>query len=585
MECLTGRQTFVGETASDIIAMILEREPNWGLVPTSTPPRLVEITRRCLTKDTNRRPRDIGDIGRELLDLQSDSSRAVRAVDDTVPSLAVLYFENLANDPDSEYFCAGITEDILTDLSKIKGLKVASKNAVGRYRGTEVDHARVAEDLGVRALLEGSVRRAGDRIRITTQLINATDGFQLWAERFDRTLDDVFAVQDEIAAAIVDALRVAMTPSDKKEIARDRPDDAKAYDLYLKGREQYFRYTEEAMQNALEAFQQAIDIDPNYALAWAGIGDSHGQLIQYGWTEDQETDLRLGLEAAEKAISIDPELPDGYKAKALVLGSQGDEEGSRRALVRAIQVDPGFTPALINLAVSEFGRGNLAQSERLIRRTLEIDPQMAFYSLWLAWVLFLTNRFDECLAVARETRERSTESFYRTWSYIHEIHAHLGRGDVSEAEAAFAAAMDDQVDEDQMLPVKALIAAQAGREEEARSIIVANQRDHWVNHNSFPDVAATALRIGEREIAVHAMEQMRKTRHYVDILPRLFVLCHPLLDHPPCAPRKCRLTLTWPVQAPMVPESFVDLFKEIRIESGKPEGTNILGESSTGSTT
>src|SRR5262249_31407881 len=160
--------------------------------------RLRDLVRRCLTKEASDRPRDIGDLRRELAAIAADLSSpgvARRAE----PSLAVLYFENLASDQESEYFCAGITEDILTALSQIKGMRVASRKAVSKYRGAPADISKVAAELGVGAVLEGSVRRAGDRVRITAQLINASDGFHLWAERYDRTLQDVFAVQEEIA--------------------------------------------------------------------------------------------------------------------------------------------------------------------------------------------------------------------------------------------------------------------------------------------------------------------------------------------------------------------------------------------------
>jgi non-specific serine/threonine protein kinase len=582
MECLTGRQPFSGETASDVIAKILEREPDYDQVPSTTPPRLVEIIRRCLTKDANQRPRDIGDLGRELRAIESDSaSRPVRAAQDTVPSLAVLYFENLAQDPDSEYFCAGITEDILTDLSKIKGLRVASKNAVSRYRGTVVDHAKVAVDLGVKALLEGSVRRAGDRIRITTQLINAADGFQLWAERFDRTLDDVFAVQDEIATAIVEALRVAMTPSDVKEIARDRPADARAYDLYLKGREQYDRYQKETMREALDLFQQAIAIDPNYALAWAGVADCHGQINQSGWSENKAETLRVGLEAAEKAISIDAKLPEAYKAQALVLRQTGDGEGAYKSLVRAIEIDPNFTPALMNLGVECYIRANLARAERLVRRVLEIDPQECFAWLLLTEVLVVTNREAETLSVTRRMRDLSAEVFYVTVSFIYEIKAHVQLGNIDAAERAHAAALEAGADHSKLLPVKGLVAAHAGRIEEAREILRQIEGKGHFHAGIPPAIAATALRLEEPETALRVFEQL-PDQQFVPIAARLNVECHPLLDRPPLAPRKSPLTLVWPLQAPMIDEARFSVFSEVRIESGRPEGTDILGESSVG---
>jgi serine/threonine protein kinase len=200
-ETLSGRRPFVGETVSDVIAQVIGREPNWELLPLAVPPRLRDLIVRCLAKDAAARPGDIGDVRRELEAIAQEVSLGASRADGRsrvataapAPSLAVLYFENLAQDSESDYFCAGITEDILTDLSKIKGLRVASRNAVVRYRGAPVDVAKVGGELGVSAVLEGSVRRHGDRVRITAQLIGARDGFHLWAERYDRTIEDVFA--------------------------------------------------------------------------------------------------------------------------------------------------------------------------------------------------------------------------------------------------------------------------------------------------------------------------------------------------------------------------------------------------------
>ena len=249
-ECLTGQLAFGGATSSDVLGRVLEREPEWNALPATTPARLREVVRRCLTKDVEERPRDIGDLRRELaalaLELSSPSTgRPPQAA--AAPSLAVLYFENLANDAESDYFCAGITEDILTDLSKIKGLRVASRNAVVRYRGAPVDLPKVAAELGVGAVLEGSVRRSGDRVRISAQLINAADGFHLWAERYDRTMNDVFAVQEAIASSIAEALRVALSPAEAATLVKGRPRDVKAYDLYLKGREHYGAYNDASL--------------------------------------------------------------------------------------------------------------------------------------------------------------------------------------------------------------------------------------------------------------------------------------------------------------------------------------------------
>jgi len=578
MECLTARKVFRGETASDVISTILQVEPAWDQLPPATPPRLLDILRRCLTKDVNLRPRDLGDIGRELQMLLSDSTSGAIKVPGDVPSLAVLHFENLARDPDSEYFCTGITEDILSDLSKIKGLRVASKNAVSRYQGTRIDLDRIGTDLGVTAVLEGSVRRAGDRIRITTQLINVSDGFQLWGERFDRTLEDVFAVQDEIATAIVEALRVTMTPSDIKEIARDRPADARAYDLYLKGREQYRLYSKEAMQEAMGLFREAIALEPDYALAWAGVADCYAQFLQYGWTEDREGYTRLGLEAARKAIATDPNLPEAHKAEATVLSNSGGKrEEIRRSLGRAIDADPDFTPALLNLGVQYFLDANLAGTERLARRALEIDPQHPHALLWLSYVLNWTNRSEECLIVTRRLREVSDADFYLSWAYHTEIAAHCLLGNFDAADDLLSTGRaDDRVDSGNLIPGAAYLEAHLGHIEETKKLLEQALHRHWQDTLFVTRLVDAAFRVGEPEIASALLNRSLTTSSYLPVALRLEHGCHSLLDQNEFGPRKAAMTLIWPLEAPMIDPARFALFEDVRIKSGRPDGTSLL---------
>jgi serine/threonine protein kinase/Tfp pilus assembly protein PilF len=582
-ECLSGRQAFAGDTVSDVIARILEREPDWSMIPAATPTRLRDLVKRCLTKEVKDRPRDIGDLRRELTSIAQELSAPASGMvaQATTPSLAVLYFENLASDQESEYFCAGITEDILTDLSKIKGLRVASRNAVARYRGAPVDISRVAAELGVRAVLEGSVRRAGDRVRITAQLINAADGFHLWAERYDRTLQDVFAVQEEIASSIAAALRVALSPAESANLAKDRPNDVRAYDLYLKGRAQYGRYTAESLRQALELFHQAIAIDPNYALAWAGIADCHGQMVQWGATQDREETLRLGLEAARRAITLNPGLPEAHKAEGLVLRYLGDREGQRRAIARALEANPRFTPALINMAVERFCLADLAGAERLVRRTLEVDPQDAFATTWLAVLTGLTRRDEEMIAIAGALRKLSSDPFYVTASWFFRVWAALHHGDVAAAGQAVRESAADDVDPANLRAMEALVAARSGRAGEAKAMLPELERAASLGAGVLLLAAETALLVGESDRALRFMARP-VILDMAPIMVRLEPAVHPLIDLTPFAPRRRDGTLVWPLEAPMIDVARHALFREVRVESGRPQGSNPLVDGAVG---
>ena len=574
-ECLTGRQAFGGETTSDVIARILEREPEWDALPAATPPRLRDLLRRCLTRQVTDRPRDAGDLRGEMLAIavdQSSPSRSSRAAD-ALPSVAVLYFENLSPDSESDYFCAGITEDILTDLSKLKGLRVASRNAVARYRGAAADIPKVASELGVGAVLEGSVRRAGDRVRITAQLLKA-DGFHLWAERYDRKLDDVFAVQDEIAAAIAGALRVALTPVEGESLGRERPADVGAYDLYLKGREQYEQRTTASFREAIRLFEQAIEREPEYALAWAGIADACGQLMQWGGGDEAELKPR-GLEAAKRAIEIDARLAAAHKAHALVLRHIGDRAGSEAALRRAIAVDPRFTPAIGNLAVELFCKGNLAGSERLHRRSLEIDPQDTFTMLWVATIAGCTGRTDEMVRINTDIRRLADEQFYVTGHHMILATGALQRGHPEELSGILDAARADGAETSNMAILEAYVASRAGNPERARRLLDEHSAATTLGLGGMMFAARAALILGDVERAARLC-QRPIVRDLSPVLIRLEPGLNALLDHVAFAPRVSPFTLVWPLEAPMMDATKHGHFREVRIESGRPDASDLL---------
>jgi Tfp pilus assembly protein PilF len=367
-----------------------------------------------------------------------------------------------------------------------------------------------------------------------------------------------------------------MSPSDVRKIAKDRPKDVRAYDLYLKGREEYGRYSKESMGKALVLFQEAIAIDPNYALAWAGIADAHGQLIQQGWTKDRAEHQRLGLDAAEKSISSDPKLPDGYKAKALMLMTEGDDAGVRSALTKAIQADPTYTPALINLGVVNFAAADIAGTERMMRRAIEIDPQDTFARLWLGMLLTWTDRWDEALALADRIRGLSEEPVYVTGSYLLRIQVACLRGDVQEAARQLEASGKDKEYPGLLDPQRAYVAILNEQVEEGRQLLMTPPTSN--NPVSHAFYVGAAFRVGQPELAEKAMDQVANL-DILSIAARLDPKMHPLLDRKVMAPRKCDQTLVWPLQAPMIDETRFGLFKRVVVESARPTGSSILGSS------
>jgi len=575
-ECLSGRQTFAGETTSDVIARILERDPDWGALPATTPPRLRDLIRRCLTKSPEDRPRDVGDLRRELqaIVLERSSPSPARVSDDGIPSVAVLYFENLSADPESDYFCAGITEDILTDLSKLKGMRVTSRNAVARYRGQTVDIPSVARDLNVRAVLEGSVRRAGDRVRISAQLLSA-DGFHLWAERYDRTLEDVFAVQEEIASSIAAALRVALSPSEAEQLGGSRPKDVRAYDLYLKGRGQYERFDEDGYREALRLFEAAIEIDPDYALAYAGIADVHGQFLQWSLVEDREAAMERGLSAARRAIALNPKLAEGHKAEGLVLRFSGQREAGNESIRRAIQADPRYTPALGNYGVEMFSRGDLAAAERAQRRALEVEPDQPHALLWVAMLENLTGRFDDSERRVSRLGRVALGSFYEVGVHMLRASRCLLLDRLEEIPRHLEALRAVRHGERNADAAEAWIVARTGDEARARALAERATEAQNLNLEGLTFAALTWMRLGEMERAIALMKRP-VVESIANVHVRLHPHLHPMLDFAPFAPRRMDATLVWPLEAPMVPASVHRLFRETKIVSGLPEGSDIL---------
>jgi serine/threonine protein kinase/tetratricopeptide (TPR) repeat protein len=574
-ECLSGRQAFAGETSSDVLARVIEREPDWALLPASVPTRLRDVLRRCLTKNPAARPRDVGDLRGELLAIAADLSSPSRRPADpgAAPSVAVLYFQNQTHEPESDYFADGIAEDLLTDLSKLKGLRVASRSSVTRYRGTVPDTGKVAAELGVGAVLEGSVRRAGPHVRITVRLVSA-DGFQIWAERYDRTLENVFAVQEEIAASIAAALKVALTPAETERLGSDKPAEFRAYDLYLRGRKLYGRYTPEALHEAIEVFEKAIAIDSTYALAHAGIGDAYGQLMQ--WSNEPIEELaRLGLAAARRAIQLNPRLPEAHKAEALIHSFAGSPEDVLSSLRRALDADPRFTPALGNVGSYMMRTAHLAGAERAFRRSLELAPDDPHTTTWLGLVTTMTGRLDEAQRLFERVRELSSDRFYVTLAHAGFSDVLVARDRTGELETALRAARADGADPAHCAMHEAYVAAHAGRADHARRLLAEFGDATSLNFTSLGFAAVAALRLGDKARATEFLRR-RVAADVIGTLVRLNPLFRPLLDLEQFAPRRSSMELVWPLEAPMIDAARYRLFRQVRIESGRSEGSDIF---------
>jgi len=321
------------------------------------------------------------------------------------PSIAVLPFNNMSGDPEQEYFSDGITEDIITDLSKIAGLMVIARNSSFAYKGRSVDIRNVGRELGVRSVLEGSIRRAGNRVRITAQLIDAATGGHVWADRFDRDLTDIFAVQDEVTRQIVDALKVKLTPSDEARIADTPTNSLEAHDHFLKGRELARASNINALiyGEAVECLKRAVALDPGYAQAYAWLALAHVLNFNNHWTSDAEVSLHLGDDLAAKAIASDPNEPAAYGAASVPALLQKDYRRAETTIDKALQLNPNYAFAINSRGTLAMYTGRPQAAIADIERAMRLDPgfsQQYLHFLGLAHLLI--GNYETAAAMFKE---------------------------------------------------------------------------------------------------------------------------------------------------------------------------------------
>jgi adenylate cyclase len=300
-----------------------------------------------------------------------DASGSAAAHGEDKPSIAVLPFINMSGDPEQEYFSDGITEDIITDLSKVSSLSVVARNTAFTYKGKTVEVAEVAKHLGVDFVLEGSVRKAGSRVRVTGQLINGRDNRHVWADRYDRDLTDIFAIQDEITHAIVEQLKVKLLPQEKKSIAQAPTHNVEAYTYYLRGRDFFNRHSKRYFQLARLMFAKAVELDPLYARAYAGIADCDSFLFLW-CREDIPVDSIL--ETSAKALALDDKLAEAHASRGTALSLMRQHDEAAAEFEKAIALDPNSYVTHYLYARASFTQGKIERAAALFERASEIKP-------------------------------------------------------------------------------------------------------------------------------------------------------------------------------------------------------------------
>ncbi len=336
--------------------------------------------------------------------LRENTGGAASKPGDERPSIVVLPFINMSGDPEQEYFSDGITEDIITDLSKVSGLFVVARNTAFTYKGKPVKIQEVAKDLAVSFVLEGSVRKAGARVRVTGQLIHGKHGGHVWADRYDRDLTDIFAIQDEITHAIVEQLRVKLLPQEKKSIGQTQTGSVEAYTFYLRGRQFLHRHSKTYYQLARRIFAQAVELDPLYARAYAGIADCDSFLFLH-YHVDVGIDSILAMSA--KALALENGLAEAHASRGLALSLRERYGEAMAEFEYAIALDPNLFEAYYFYARACFAQGKLDQAAALFERAAEIKPD-DYQSLILLIQIYRSLRRDrEKESAARRGIERA----------------------------------------------------------------------------------------------------------------------------------------------------------------------------------
>ena len=462
-ECFTGCPAFAGETVSDLIARILEREPDWSALPAGTPSRIREILRRCLRKNADERPRDIRDVRLELCDVASGGGKAAAGRE---KSIAVLPFENQSG-ADDEFFADGVTDEILNALAQVEGLRVAARASCFAFKGRREDLRAIGEKLDVTTVLEGTVRRAGPRLRITVQLANAADGYQLWSERYDREMTDVFAVQDEIAGAIATRLRGTMHAEADRSRARSGTKNLEAYELVLRGRALLIKRGRFMLQ-AITLFEKAIAIDPQYAEPLASLSDSYRLMGTFGVAPFAEV-MSKSKALAERALVIDPRLVEAWATLAAVEEQYDRNYAQSDSLyARALELEPRNATTRAQWALWRVIRGVMTDEEGLaqLRRAVQDDPLNPWVGGMHSYLLGITGKHEESTVEAERSMGLDAESFFARWNLMR-AHAWAGHYDRAIEEAPTL--LGDSGRHNWALGLLAWTYGRAGRTDRARA--------------------------------------------------------------------------------------------------------------------
>jgi serine/threonine protein kinase/tetratricopeptide (TPR) repeat protein len=549
-EMATGQRPFQGTSSLKVISSILhDAPPPLPDLNPLHPHELDRVIRRSLMKDRERRYQTAKDVRNDLDELKREmesgiSTQPVRSRPTTRRaayvaavavimaviglfsmdvlrnpwsekrvvhrnSVAVLPLKNLSADPENEYFSDGVTEDIAAQLAKVGDLRIIAGTSAARYKDRRRSATEIGSALGVATVLDGSVRRDRDRIRIVSQLLDGRTGEQLWSATYDRELKDIFAIQADVSREIAVALKGELSPADAEVLRPRHAQDLGAFDLYLKGRYYWNMRSSDGLKRSIQYFQAAIDRDPEYALAYAGLADAYNLLGVYGVVSRAEAGARASA-AASKALALDASLAEAHASLALVHQERFEWDAAEQAFKRALELRPGYATAHHWYAAYLAGHGRAPDAMIEIRRALALDPLSLSINAELAAILILARRYDEAIVQLEQTLQMDP-SFSMAHLMLAEAYAHKG---------AYDRALD-QVDRARALEGTSwdlhanvgYIFAMAGRRAEAERIAAELvERDRLKEEGAAGGAAAIYAGLGQNDRAFEWLNRARDLR-------------------------------------------------------------------------
>jgi serine/threonine protein kinase/tetratricopeptide (TPR) repeat protein len=543
-EMATGRQAFGGGTGGAIIEAVLTRPP----VPVRSlnpdiPPSLGAIIDKALHKDRDQRYQHVADLRADLQGLKRDLDSGKRIGDDgsesatmsnagglsssgkvrsrtsaqqsgifraprvskTIGSLAVLPFENVSRDPENDYLSDGITGSLINNLATVPKLRVMAQSTVFRYKGREIDPQAVGRELNVRAVLTGRMMQSGGSLRIGAELVDVATGSQLWGAQFDRKPGDIFVIQDEISKEISDKLRLQLSHAENKRLIRRHTEDAEAYRLYLQARHHWNRWTEEGFYKAIGYFQQAIDKDPAYALAYTGIAESY---VLLGWNSylPPKDAFPKGKAAALSALRLDPDLGEAHTPLAAAFWLHDWQwQEAQTEFKRSLELNPAYPPANHYYAEYLMTMGRHAEAIAKMKESQELDPLSIIINVAIGWASYMDRRYDEAIAQLLRTLELDP-NYPMTYWILGLLYRVTGRYEsaITAGEKAVALSAGSPV----MRAALAHTYAKAGRKSEALQVL--DDLTDLAKHKYVVPHFLAGIHIGLREYD-RAIESLEKS--------------------------------------------------------------------------